>query len=475
MPNINLEKPSKPTRQFYWIPVLIFVPFSWLICRLADFNGLYGQDSHEYLRYSKELANYLTGGPDPGLFFWPVTYPLIAAFVSFVIPSILSLQFVSIVSAAICYTYFGKTINLVYPGGTQRQRYSLLFFLCSPFFLRAAVIGMSDMLCCTLIVCSIYHTINAEKKPESNSLVIAILLGILAIQTRYVSGILLLPLLVLFMRTIRKRRLFFFFGIAATVLAITPSIFFKQNHAFEFLDHPWLSDWSVLNWFRKDFTNIEGDFLYTFPNILYILSPILHPGYCFLGIMLLYFTIKSKVLVSKWWLATVIIYLLFLAGIPFQNLRFIFVVFPLVLLLLYPGYELLMEKYTNRTFKLVFLIVILILQAGLTLRAVKPFYDYQKEEKIIAEELNKIPPQELYTFAIDGALRTYEVPQDVINVWTLQNSLIPAGSLFLYNPTRFEAQQNNMPPGKIYNRLKSQGKLTYFKVLPNGWQLYRIR
>jgi hypothetical protein len=58
MPNSNLEKPSKPTRQFSWIPVLLFVPFSWLICRLADFNGLYGQDSHEYLRYSKELANY---------------------------------------------------------------------------------------------------------------------------------------------------------------------------------------------------------------------------------------------------------------------------------------------------------------------------------------------------------------------------------------------------------------------------------
>ena len=69
------------------IPLWIVLPVLLLIGNLlAGFNGLYGQDSFEYLRYSRALHHYLSAGVLPGPFHWPLFYPLSGALLSFILP-----------------------------------------------------------------------------------------------------------------------------------------------------------------------------------------------------------------------------------------------------------------------------------------------------------------------------------------------------------------------------------------------------
>ena len=95
MDSENLKN-QKGNIQFYWITILIGMPIFFIMYRILNFNGLYGQDAHEYYRYSLALANFLTGGPDTEPFFWPVLYPAIGAILSIVFPNILSLQILSL-------------------------------------------------------------------------------------------------------------------------------------------------------------------------------------------------------------------------------------------------------------------------------------------------------------------------------------------------------------------------------------------
>ena len=122
----------------------------------------------------------------------------------------------------------------------------------------------------------------------------------------------------------------------------------------------------------------------------------------------------------------------------------------------------------------VYLIAVTI-QLALLVKVIRPVYQYQQEELIIATALKKIPPATLNTFAIDGALRSYNVPQEVINMWSTSYQLFNAGDLILYNRSRFDEQFGDAEPVKIFHRLRNNGRLMFLKSFPNGWELYRIK
>ncbi len=95
----------------YLIPTVIFfaVIFIW------KFNGLYGQDSHEYLRYSRSLSLFFSDGKTLNNFFWPVYYPLSGAILSFIkFSNILSLQLISLASFLFAIFYVKRNLRLIY-------------------------------------------------------------------------------------------------------------------------------------------------------------------------------------------------------------------------------------------------------------------------------------------------------------------------------------------------------------------------
>ena len=121
--------------------------FLFLVYRIIDFNGLYGQDSFDYLRYSRAIHDFFLHGTVPGSFHWPVLYPFAGAIVSFVVPDVLSLQVVSLLSYGFTIVFLLKILDLISIERSQDSTlFILLFFALSPFILRYSSSAMSDPL-----------------------------------------------------------------------------------------------------------------------------------------------------------------------------------------------------------------------------------------------------------------------------------------------------------------------------------------
>lgn len=476
MPDYEVKTRAATTVQFYWLPATVFLLIAALLAQVFNFNGLYGQDSHEYLRYTRDLYAYLAGGKAPEEFYWPVAFPLAGALLSFVLPSIHVLQMVSMLSAVTCYIFFGKTLNLLYPDGTQRQRYAFLWLLCSPLFIRSAFMAMPDAFCLAMLTGTVFFLNRHRKNNETGDLLAAVAMGIIVVQIRTSAIILLLPLLISTLMSVRKRFSVLFMILGVTVLAITPSIFLKTQFNLDLLRHPWLIDWSTANYFKRSFATSDGFYNYTLPNLAAVLALFFHPAFCFAAVIFLVFALRKGISVTnQWWLLALIVYLLFCAGIPFQNVRFLLPAFPVLLLILYPGFEHLFSYYKDRTLRLVLIVAVFLLQITLATIALSPVYEVQQEEISVAKEMKKMPPVNLYTFGIDAALHTYDVPQEVYNMWNYSSPMIEDGALILYNERRFGELYKGTPPALLMESLHKQHRLATVKSLPNGWDLYRVR
>lgn len=469
----NIRK--KDNIQFYWITISIAIPLFWTIFRVIGFNGLHGQEAHEFHRYTMAIASYLTGGPDPGTFNFPIVYPLVGALFTFIIPDYIILQTVSLLAAALAYVNFCKLLNIVYPTGTQRQRYAFLFLFCSPYFLKSASIAMPDMLMLGLMTSSWLKLLQWQQRRQSHLLLLSLCFGLLAIQTGINAIMLLIPLVPEIISSVRKHNAIGLILLTGIVLTITPGIFFHAIDLKDLFHYVWIKNWSPANFFNNTFTTSEGHFSYTLPNIIFLFAVILHPLFIFTGIFLLYFNFNKQGGLPKIWNYAGIAYLLLVAGLPLQNIRLLFPVFPLLLLQMYPGYEEMMRIIRRKKEKLVLFFLATIIQLIIATKVIIPIYYIQQEELSIAKELKQRPETTLYTFNISAALKNYDIPQEIINIWNLKNPLISGGSLFLYNPIRFREQFNNTDPDKIYRNLKQETRLMYIKTLPNGWELYRIR
>ena len=129
--------------------LLLFISWTILligIIAVAGYNGLYSQDSYEYLRYCVRLYDFLNAGALPGDYFWPLNYPLMGAILAFVTGPQIALQLLSILAASwilylLCMFLFSE-----FPG---REReiilYVLLFLGAAPYFFRYTVSSMSDV------------------------------------------------------------------------------------------------------------------------------------------------------------------------------------------------------------------------------------------------------------------------------------------------------------------------------------------
>ena len=149
--------------------------------------------------------------------------------------------------------------------------------------------------------------------------------------------------------------------------------------------------------------------------------------------------------------------------------------FPIVLLALYPAYELFIFQFKTRNLRILVYLFAIVIQLALSFKVIYPIYNYQQEELIIANALKKIPSSTLNTFAIDGALRTYDVPHDIVNMWGTTFPLYNNQDLILFNPSRFTTLYKESEPVKIFNQLQNQHKLVRIAVYPNGWELYRAK
>ena len=236
---------------------------------------------------------------------------------------------------------------------------------------------------------------------------------------------------------------------AAAVLVLLPQAAISLHSPYPVLDHAWVAGWSPTNAFAHTFANVDGNFDYAEINAVfyahpfydsYYLAPIFAP-FVVLGLWRLRRKPATLALLFGWSLLPV----LFLAGIPYQNVRFPLIVFPAVAVLAGLGLEALLSR--RRAVFAALLIGGLALTASVARPTIDQFIAHQNGDKAAVHwAIQAVPATaRLYTFELTLPLRAYapgdvrdlydETPQTIttaladgtpsylfVNVWVIENT-----------------------------------------------------
>lgn len=465
------------------IPAWVVLPVLLLLFNfIVGFNGLYGQDSFEYLRYSRVLHDYLTGGSFPGIFFWPVLYPLSGALLSFILPGILALQVISIGCFGLAIYFIRRILLSLSPGRTKEiNGYVLLFFSLSPFIMRSSSVVMSDSMTIFFLSAFFYYYLRYKDCRTTGYFLLMVLFASAAINTRYAALVIVaVPAADALSGFFRKFTLIpFLFALMIAFLIFLPAILLKQWGTQSLSGNILIPQWSVANFFHRTFNTADGHLAFALPNILFVFSNLIHPGYIFTGILFL-FLIKRQTLNRPFLLMIVIVilvYALFIAGLTTQNPRFLLLTFPCGIILFSGSYFRICDILEKRSKKLRMLLVflIIIVQLGLFSRSFLPVYRDNHIIREIAAKMKSYPGRTIYTFNIDMGLKAYDVKNEIINLWPFRIDNFKPGSILLFNYVNSYRQWKGMNPVNNLERVKKEHLLLRVETLPGNWNLYEIK
>jgi hypothetical protein len=270
----------------------------------------------------------------------------------------------------------------------------------------------------------------------------------------------------------------FLLGLLIAAVCFIPHLLIKGAHATEFIGHQWLQSWSFKNWFLSEFTTIDGHQNYRLPNLLYGFSNFYYPGFFFMGIFFLFFLQKKDFHQRDKFVlpASFLLYALFLAGIPFQNMRFLLLTFPIAIVLMFPLFHRFRRKILIKDrFLWSFTALVVLIQSVLIYKYSSGIYRTNQVEKEVAHTVLSFSNRPIYTFAIDGALKCYGVDgDDIINMWYSQLDSVKISALVLFNEHKFKQQWKEMNPMINWEFIRNEYKLNELKLLPNNWMLFQI-
>jgi hypothetical protein len=458
------------------LPVLLFIVVRFII----GFNGLYGQDSHEYYRYSRAILDFFKTGNSPGDYFWPVYYPILGALFGLIINNLISLQLISIFSLSGSLFFLFKIMKEIFGDKKYFKTYLSITFLLSPYVFRNSLVVMSDLLTVFFITASFYFFINYLHNTELKQIILFSVFSAMAVLTRYATAVvLIIPAIVIINQIIKNRKVLHLLILLVIVLILSiPHILIRESGSAEFLRHSWLQDWSLSNFFNINFTTPEGIQHYRFPNIIYAFSSISFPTYMIFGLVLVVLS-ERNLPKNKFWLVSLVIVLLyafFLAGIPFQNQRYLLLSYPFVVVSVFPGFERLRKiLQRKKILKYAAISLMLILQIYYCIYYFRPAYERNILEKEIAEFVRNDTHKNVYAFDIDVSFMSYNVKKNVINMWKEKISDFSPNSIVIFNPEKFKEQWANMKPMLNWNELKLNYTLQVLKDFGDGWQAYGIR
>jgi succinate dehydrogenase hydrophobic anchor subunit len=309
-----------------------------------------------------------------------------------------------------------------------------------------------------------------------------------AFYTRYASGIILVIIAsMLFVYLIRSKQVKYLFIPVIIFAAVTLPDFFirgrfiiwdvsdQQLHLSYFYVP---KQWGILNYFKKDFSNLDGAQHYDYPNLLFAMQNWLHPAFIFCGIFFMLNLRKQDFNLNEiqWLLLATVAYLLFVAGYPYQSNRYLLLTFPFIIVMFYPAFLKIRQKYFHREALSKSIIAVLIFaQVFLFGYSIQIIYATNRNEKLIAQSVKNYPGKPIYTFSIDGALRTYGVQNTIIEIYSSRIDSVMPNSLLLFNYEHFYIQFEKLNPMINWERITDSNYLEQIEEFSNGWRLYAIK
>lgn len=469
------------------------IPFLLLLCLLSvsfllPFNGLYGQDAHEYLRLTRALHAYFDHGAPVAHSYFPISYSLMAWLFSKAIGSdIIALQLVSMIALVAAFIYLKQLISLLFREGAKSNVYLLTFFFLSPYALRFGLLGMSDMLCLFFVIAAVYHCLRYVRLLSPIDAGLFSLFAGFALSTRYAVMILLLfPAIVIISAILRGRDyLAAIFLLLLFCCALLPDwiirgriLFLQRENGHFFIDYASNAyAWSANNFFRSAFQNADGSQHYSTWNIVAATFNIIHPAFLFAGMAGLLFLKREDFAPAAIRMLSIMVlaYGLFIAGLQYQNNRYLLQSFPMVLLIFYPAFMRMETKFLT-AIRIRWLIVsmIAVIQLALFFFSFQKIYSINCTEREIAASLQEYAGQTVYTCDIVGALSSYQVKNLVIDLYFNRVAEALPNSLLLFNYDYFSQHFQNKNPMLNWDFFRDHFRLRVLRSYPDGWVLYSI-
>ena len=169
-------------------------------------------------------------------------------------------------------------------------------------------------------------------------------------------------------------------------------------------------------------------------------------------------------------------YAFYLAGLQYQNNRYLIQSFPLVLVLYYPAFSRIAMKYfKQRNHQWSFFAIVLFMQLLFFSYSFRSILSMNRAELAIATSLKDYPGQPVYTCSITGALAAYEVENPVTDIYFEDIKFADTNALLLFNHAAFAEHFAGRKPMMNWDWLNQEYVIAPIRTLPGGWTLYAIK
>lgn len=327
------------------------------------FDGLYGQDAFAYFEYGQEVREAVREMRTPGPMYWPLGFPILLA-AGFAIGGeneqvaqnlVLGL---SAVIPVLVYAFIVDMLPLIgwsKKSGRIAGLTSAFILIFSGQVLQSSVVVMADvpaLFWATFSLWALGRYFQKSNYRQRHGWIALVAFALaLATITRWLYGVLAVPYALscivwwrqdeskkgqILALPLQKQRPFWWDGIIAVVvgiLVILPQLLHSRSNPVAVIDHAWLRDWNIENALKKEFETPDGSFEYDEVVARYYAKAAydgwyVHPFFtAAMGIgflILLCQTRRNRAAISFFILLVgwAVVTYGFLAGIPYQNVRF---------------------------------------------------------------------------------------------------------------------------------------------------------
>lgn len=480
-----------------------------------SFDGLYGQDAYAYYDYARDLFTALTHLQPPPPFWWPLGYPVLLN-VAFLVGgvNVVSAQAVTVLCGALVAPFaFALTYEAApRPYKTFAAIVAGLICAVAGQLVQSSVVIMADAPALMFATLGAWLLLRYARTRHLITLCVAALAVGFAVWIRWQNLIFAAAWVAAFLlielapnpnaetKTPLKLEIFHVvLALALIGLVLSPQIFVRFASDAPLAGQSWLEGWGIRNAFARSFDNVDGHFDYALPVAVFTAQVFAHPAYLFalflpfllIGVALVKPSRSTRrplsqetskvlqlaliTLLLGWTLAM----FLFLAGIPYENFRFMLGLFTPLGVFSGLGAGWLWNRW--RASRLRFALVGWIAVALLVMllwepRVLAPVLDIKAQELAQAQWLQQNIPNDgvLWTLGLDGPLQTYTFLHTA-ELWgkSADDLRATAPAYLFVDVSNLETQWRDKSPGLLFTQLHDSGHL-YSIATYGTFTLFRI-
>lgn len=454
------------------LPLLVAV--GW--CGTVGYEGLNGQDAHDYLRLARGWTGALHGEDRPMMVEHPHGYPLLGALLASTgLGELAALRIISALSLVICLWTMAGLLRTRDSGAAGRSPAPFVFLLLSlalsPFLLRQSITVMSDMPAIASAVIAFAQCIRWMK--DRQPLRMAWMLLALAVGMSFRLAV--APVAIVLVGTaaldasgaLRRSPAWLTGALLLACVMLMPIAARAMGFPVE--------DWSPVNLLKSAHHSDDGFLRYRLPNLLYVLLLPVHPGFLPIGLLVLPFAKRGDWAHAEVQLATLVFlaYVLFVGGMPYQNDRVLLLAQPFAAMALWPAFSRGWEWLAHRKlWRAPALIALVVLQAALCVRAILPFVQQARKERAVIALVAAERPARVYTHGLGAACSTYLPGVPVTELWHGDVERFEHASVIVARPADLGTQWRGRSPERNWTKAVGQGARIVAEH--DGWAIARV-